>query len=190
MRGHVSPNHIAAYIDRALDDITRRQFEDHLAECTECRAELVGAHRALRGRPLHRRPMVMGPVIAAAAIVLFMVMPRGPTSSSAPPVLRAGSDTLNGIQRVQAVRPAAGASIRADDRTFIWQTIAEGANYRMSLTQLDGAPMWSLETMDTSAVVPNSVDLEAGETYLWLVDALLTDGSQAKTEVRSFIVTP
>ena len=107
-----------------------------------------------------------------------------------PSILRAGSDSPDGIQRIVAVQPAAGASIATDDRTFIWQTVGEGANYRMSLTRLDGERVWTLETTDTVGVVPDLVLLEVGETYLWLVDALLSDGSQAKTEVRSFTVIP
>ncbi len=88
MRGHLHSNDLAAYIDRTLDDDARAQLEDHLADCAACRAELIGAHRVVRSRPLHRRPIVLGPLVAAVVLVLFMVMLRGPTSNAAQPVLR------------------------------------------------------------------------------------------------------
>ena len=188
MREHLQPHDIAAYIDGTLDDDARAQLEDHLAECTACRAELVGAHRALRAKPFHRRPIVLGPLVAAAAVLLFVVIPGEPASNPAQPVFRAGSDTLNGIQRIAAVQPSAGASIAPADRTFIWHAVDEGANYRMTLTQLNGTRVWSFETVDTVATVPDSIQFVVGDTYLWVVDALLADGSQAKTEVRSFRV--
>ena len=189
MREHVHPTQIAGYIDRTLDQSTRAEFEAHLADCAVCRAELVGAHRTLRGKPLHRRPWVVGPLAAAAAVVALMILPRGEVIDSQQPILRAGPESV-GIQRVTAVQPAAGASIAEDDRTFVWQAVAEDANYRMTVTQIDGSRVWSLETADTVATVPDSVGLTAGNIYLWVVDAMLADGSQAKTEVRSFTIAP
>ena len=51
---------LSAYLDDELDAAVRSSVDDHLAACTECRAELAAAHegrRLVRLLPVHDAPV-------------------------------------------------------------------------------------------------------------------------------------
>ena len=58
--------------------------------------------------------------------------------------------------------------------------------YRLTVTRGDGAAVWSYSGVDTVAALPDSIVLRPGQRYLWVADALLSDGTTRSTGLREF----
>ena len=86
---------------------------------------------------------------------------------------------------VTVVMPAEGETVRSDTLRFTWRPVAPNATYLLKLTDGTSA-RWTMDTADTTAVLPDSVKLESGRSYHWWVDALTADGRVASTGVRQF----
>ena len=72
---------------------------------------------------------------------------------------------------------------------FTWRSVAEGATYRLSLTDEAGDVLWTVNTPDTTVALVD-IMLEADQLYYWYVDALLHDGGSATTGVQQFMTPP
>jgi Putative zinc-finger len=72
---------VAAYLDRRLSPLEREQVEAHLAECVECRQEIVDTHQFLRRRR-RSRPLLLSGVLAAAAALSLVALPSLPDPST------------------------------------------------------------------------------------------------------------
>ncbi len=70
--------------------------------------------------------------------------------------------------------------------TFVWGPAGAGASYQLTLTNDEGGVLWELDTTDTIASLPDTIELEPGAVHYWYVDALLEDGSHASSGVHSF----
>src|SRR4051812_35333357 len=71
---HLSAAEVAAYVDQQLHAVERHRIEQHLADCRECRSEIVAVSRAVRGLRRRWRWVVLAP-LAAAALVVVMLAP-------------------------------------------------------------------------------------------------------------------
>lgn len=79
---------------------------------------------------------------------------------------------------IRLVSPV-GTWVLEDRPVFRWQPIAGVASYRFQLTDNTGRVLHETGASDPSAVLPESIRLQAGETYAWQVDATLPDGRVA-----------
>ena len=180
---HLTEGMIAAYVDRRLGADERRGVEAHLAGCDDCRAEVVEVSRLVGGR---RRTWVVatgGLGVAAAAVLVIALLPRGVTPDG--PVLRSGPD---GTAAIAAVAPPEAATVPADSVRLVWRPAGAEASYRVTVTDARGDPVWSAGTADTAITAGPA--LMPGTLYYWYVDALLPDGHTATTGVRSFRTGP
>jgi hypothetical protein len=73
---------------------------------------------------------------------------------------------------------------------FTWASVPSALTYRLSVTNADGAPVWTLSGVDTSALMPDSVLAPGGRRYVWSVDALLSDGTERSSGLREFALAP
>lgn len=181
--GHLAESVIAAYVDRHLGAGERRGVEAHLAQCDECRAEVVEVVRMARMR---RRSWIVptaGVGIAAAAVLVITMMPRGITPVG--PVLRNGHA---GTTAIAMIAPADSATVPADSVHFVWHPAGAEASYSVTVTDLRGDPVWRGGTTDTA--ITAGAALRSGTAYYWYVDALLPDGHTVTTGVRSFRAGP
>ena len=175
---HVSPNALAAYIDGTLDGPARAAMIHHLADCADCRSELLDARRVLR--PARTRQVVgVAAGLAVAASLLVMVLPTDRGGPTAEP-LRAGGDT-GALLAHGPLGEVSGSPI-----ALAWAPAGPGAAYRVALTTVDGTPVWRASTADTVVTLPDSVTLAPHTTYRWWADALLADGTTRTTGVREF----
>ena len=169
---------LAEYIDRRLAEADRGAVAEHLIGCVSCRSNVADVSRvtgaeALRRRALAGATMVMG----AAAVLLFVVVPRDATVPPFEPVERFGG--AGAIPAILVWSPDARSTA-----AFAWSPIAPGAQYRLSLTDAAGDEVWTVSTPDTTATRPASVVLARGADYFWVVDALLPDGGTATSGIR------
>ncbi len=167
---HLAPDDLAAYLDRTLSAEHRSEVEAHLAWCDDCRDELRDIRAILRGaQPKRRRRAWVGPAIAAAAaIVLLITIPRGPSPSDTDPMHR------DAPVRVDQ-RPGIGVTADIPDQPgaylLSWSRIDRADRYRVSVFDSTGTVAWRTETRDTSAILPPSAGLVSDNRYLWRVDA-------------------
>lgn len=183
---HISASELAAFVDRTLAPKQRAIIAAHLADCAECRAELVSATTAIashgRGANRRRRTWTLGAVAAAAALLVVVVLPRADFAT----------DPASGVERRAVERagmlvttaPEDGAVLETDNVTLSWLG-EEGSSYRVTVTDDGGTTLWSALTSDASVAVPAGVLAPAGRHY-WYVDALRADGSSASSGARTF----
>jgi hypothetical protein len=173
---------LAAYLDRRLPGRDQERIESHLAGCAECRNELLETTQLLRQ---NRRPrtIAIGGLLAAAAAVMLVVRPAMETRSSAAP-MRAGPDAAMMV----AYGPIGESSSASP--AFAWGADQRASTYRLTVTTGEGTTVWSMSTADTVVTLSDSMRLRQGERYLWVVDALLDDGTTRSTGFREFRVAP
>jgi hypothetical protein len=165
---HLPADEIAAYVDGALAGDERSRVEAHLAECADCRAEVLDVSRIVRTAPDARRTAprrVWIPAVAAAALVLLWVGPRA---------LRAPTDEVHRDGPTTTAitpRPVAPVGTVASARTLVWSTVPGADRYRVTLFDADGRVLYETQGADTSAALPDSTVLAPGRTYLWKVEA-------------------
>lgn len=183
-------------------------FEEPLAEDDAGVRTLVGELRSRRS-PLVRRigegrseraaregeaaePTWRRTALAAAlalALVgggLFLVRRPGPPPVGAPgdgSVLRGGA--------VELVAPL--GEIDAPPSVLSWEEEPDAIGYRVSLTRVDGRPMWSAEVATGEARLPQDVlaTLRPAVTYRWQVVSLSAAGSElGRSQEGEFLIRP
>jgi hypothetical protein len=185
MEPHLEAGLVAAYVDgRAGGDAAK--VEAHLAECADCRREVIEVRRLLSGRT--RRWGWSAVAVLAAAAVLLLVVGR-PGGLHAP----VGSPTRSG--RTESLAPAMlapveGATMPSSAARFVWHSVGGSAAYRLTLTDERGDVVWTTESSDTSVTPPSTLRLSAGRTYYLSVDVLLRDGRSATTGFHGFRIVP
>jgi hypothetical protein len=186
---HLPAALVAAYLDGRLDAAERARAESHLADCAECRQEVVEMRAVLAdpettGVTKHvRRPNRWLPVgIGTAAAAALLIVLASTARRSPPEIERTPSDAASA--RLATHAPSDGVS--AERVVFVWAPAAPGSSYRLTLTDSAGAPVWSTSTMDTVLALPATTQLARGRRYHWYVDALVGDGHTMTSGVRSF----
>ncbi len=179
---HLETGEVASYLDRALAPDEQARVEAHLADCADCRRELIEVSR-LRHARFRSRWWVLGPALAAAAAALFFVT-RSPDTPATEPVLRDGGEPA---LTIGLVAPGDSA-VSPGSLTFTWRSAAPRASYRLTLSDERGDVVWSATSIDTTQRPPSRVSWRTGRTYFWYVDALLPDGRSVTSGVRRFTV--
>jgi anti-sigma factor RsiW len=184
--GHLSDTNAAAYLDRGLLIAERDRVEAHLASCPDCRAHLIETRRILSHSRRPKRLAIIGSVVAAAAVLIFVVRPGAhPVERFAPvEVMRGASEPA----RLIAYGPA--GETRASALRFVWSATPGVTTYRLSVTRADGESVWSQGSEDTSLSLPDSVTLRVNQRYFWVADALFGDGRTLSTGLREFDLVP
>ncbi len=179
---HLETGEVASYLDRALAPDEQARVEAHLADCADCRRELIEVSR-LRHARFRSRWWVLGPALAAAAAALLFVT-RSPDTPATEPVLRDGGEPA---LTIGLVAPGDSA-VSPGSLTFTWRSAAPRASYRLTLSDERGDVVWSATSIDTTQRPPSRVSWRTGRTYFWYVDALLPDGRSVTSGVRRFTV--
>ncbi len=186
--GHLTPREISRFVDGPLSAAESHHVEEHLAICSRCRAEIVEVGRLVRMRARRRRLLVLTPVAAAAAVAGILLF--APRSGEPPEDGRAFRALGEGIQRVEIVAPTNDSTVSTDSIRFTWRSAGADVQYALAVTNLDGEPVFSQSTSDTTLVLSVVGNLPSGRTYFWFVDALFTDGESATTGIHRFSIPP
>ncbi len=168
---------LAALAAGELAGELRRDVVAHVATCGDCRAAVASLARvfadpavaqarsqaARAGRGGLRRLALPA---AAAAVLLVAVLARPSGNAPQEPVHRAPEAPA--VAEPRPVSPV--GAVRRIDR-LRWGAVAGADRYRVTLYRSDGRTLYRLELSDTTAPVPDSVRLSAGDAYLWKVEA-------------------
>lgn len=183
---HLEPDRIVAYLARELPADELRSAQQHMLECQDCRQDMAEASLlAGDGRP--RRWLAIA-VPAAAAAVALLVMFSGQSPDPDQSITR--GLVAEGVRQFPAVSPAMGASVAGDSVMFVWRSEGRGAHYAVTVTDENGDVVWTIGTSDTTVVPPRGVELTAGRSYFWYVDALLEGARSSTTGVQEFTIRP
>jgi uncharacterized cupredoxin-like copper-binding protein len=174
--GHLAAETLGGYIDRSLPAPERASVDAHLADCALCRAELVVAKRLVRSAPAAKwaRSSTVG-IAAIAATILVAVL------------LRSGSDDGDRLRSerqqsalapnvLTAIEPSSVSVAAASPLRFVWNGGPNVMEYTLTVMDADGRTRWSVDTPDTTAILPDSVRLAPGSIVYWYVDGLRADG--------------
>jgi hypothetical protein len=191
---HSSAGEVSAYLERALSREDRNRVEAHLADCTECRREVVELSRLLRARRTRRvvLPWAAAAGIAATLAILVGRLPHSPAAAPVqdPGMAERGTASEEGA-KLRAWGPTGGASIGRDSLVLAWSPRRGGdLQYHITVADSAGGILWTASTTDTMLRPPPSLTLPGARTYYWYTDALLPDGRSLSTGVQEFRLAP
>jgi hypothetical protein len=177
---HLTTDDAAAYVDGRLAGAERAAVDSHLAQCAECRLEVVDVTRLVRLAPQRRRWTVLAPLAAAAAVLILFIAPQR-SHDSTPPLLREPAVTTT-------VAPTLGIPRGGvpELRAMTWSSVPHADQYRVTLFDRDGSVVWRTQSTDTTLLVPDTLRLARGVPYYWKVDARIELGRWVSSDLTSF----
>ena len=170
---------IERYLAGLASDAEVERFESHYLTCSRCQTELRLAAAIRDALPdmeaaatpaaatpwwHSRRARVGGLAAAIAAVFAGLVL--------LPPALRESAqhrDTVPEVTTPPTLEAPNGEVESVDE--FRWTAVSGADLYRVTLYDVAGEVISTIETRETHAALPDSVRLEPGELYLWQVSA-------------------
>ncbi len=178
MTEHLTVDEVALHLDGRLTPPAQARADQHLAECPDCRAELValsGVLRRDRGRRRWLKPVATVAALAAAAIVLFIIMPGTPEPTYREPAITTTPAPVGITPR----GPTTGVP------RLVWTRVPHADRYRLTLFDSTGSVLWESQTTDTSAALPV---LHPRSRYFWQVEAETGFHRSIKSDVMEFVL--
>lgn len=183
---HLESREVAAYVDRAVGQAERDSIEAHLADCAECRDEVIQVSRFRRVAERRRRWLFVIPAAAAAVLAVVLL----PSKEPGGPVLRDGAPELGPVLTLVSPAESAATPRGGPPTSFIWRSLDSIASYRVTVTDDSGDVVWTTSSADTAVQMPPSIRLRPDRRYFWFVDALLPDGRSVASELRTLETRP
>jgi hypothetical protein len=178
--GCPSPEEVEALADGSLPDARRLALVDHVAACADCARDLALLHSVTAARPpAPNRHIALAVAAAAAAIIVLAV--GAPLLWRALSPVRYG-DVLRGSDRRLALVAPDGMVTAEEARVLRWRRAERAGEYRVELMR-GGALSFGATTGDTTLTLPDSVRLDPGADYEWIVEARV-DGERVSAVGR------
>ncbi len=189
--------------DVALSELARGQDPTgqrdarvaHLAGCAHCRAELLGVldlmgdpavaaelRRVEPRRRQTRRAFLLGSAVIAASIAAFAILPRHAGDERTP------HRALIGAGAAPVQRSPVGEV--EEVRSLHWSTVLGATQYRVTLFDAEGNVRLERQTSDTFVVLPDSLVLVPGRSYVWKVAARWEQDRWTASDLLEFRTHP
>lgn len=185
---HLTGAQIGEFLEHALPDEERRMVSAHLAECDECRSQVVEVGRVVRTESTRPSRRTWAVALGAAAVLALLLVQPWEQEPGSTEVFREDVATAARAS-IEVVGPVADARVGEGPR-FVWRSADSEAVYRFTLASETGEILHSTTTSDTLLGLPNEITFAPGQEYYWVVDALLPDGSTATTGAHPFRSQP
>jgi hypothetical protein len=138
--------------------------------------------------PPQTTPSLRDSTVAAAPLATPAPPPR--VSHEARPSHERVPETARGADApLQLIAPR-GRAIASQQVRFAWHVAQDVRVYTLVVTDAAGRDVFAITTRDTSAILPDSVQLKAGGEYLWWVQAERGDGSTISAVTERVRVRP
>ena len=212
---HVLETDILLYIDDKLPAGDRLTLERHVGRCNDCASRfatlvrlpqvlnesipiqidnevLVSAVEIVRVKEQVKRwhfrffdsPLRIAFGGAAVAVIVLTTYLLAPKHE---PAQFRSTDTATPLLRLF---PPDGAKVAGPHPVFHWSSVARSSVYNFSLMDERGVSVWNWDVRDTSLVLPSTVVLLPGKTYLWRVESFLADKSLERSALHVFTYAP
>ena len=132
----------------------------------------------VKKRNLFLNRLVWVGLAVAIVVACLMVFFSGPPGHSNDPL----------TSRVVLITPRDGATLVLLHR-FTWYRTGQPAVYHFFLYEVNRTPVWSTLVKDSSLILPSTVVLQRGQTYLWRVEAILPDEKTIHSDLRTFTLS-
>lgn len=185
---------VGALADGTLQVDARARTLRHLLTCAFCRRAVASVAEALADGPVtHEIEVVEGragrwwrgrtlriavPLAAAATVLVLLWSPTNDVSSPH----RAG------VQPTVGPKPISPSGTVAGVQRLEWTSVQGADRYRVTLFAAQGGVLHETQAADTSVMLPDSVRLIPGTTYLWKVDARTGWDRWASSELVAFTI--
>ena len=179
---HLDPAEVARYVDQQASPELRTRVQNHMAECAECRDEVLEVLRAAPRATSATVRRVWLPTVAAAAFLVIVVWPRGE---------RAGPQDIHregAITATIAPRAIAPSGATRGSTVLTWAAVPNADRYVARVFDGRGDVIWERQTNDTTIAVPDSV-VRLNEPYFWKVDAHTGFGRSVSSDLTEFTRT-
>ena len=178
----VAAERLRRLVEQEGSDEERLHTLDNLLSTVEGRRDLEivwGAARASRARTTWRRAW-----IGAAAVMVLAVPVLWFAMKDPPDVMRGESSPIT------LVAPLANPS-REQASRFVWRKFTDAERYTLVVVDASsGEEVYAAETRDTAVVLPDSVALVAGRSYLWWVQARTSLGESVTAVTERLTIRP
>jgi hypothetical protein len=178
----VAAERLRRLVEHEGSDEERLHTLDQLLSTGEGRRDLEivwGAARAARVRTSWKRAWVGVAATMVLAVPLLWVALKEPTD-----VMR-GEDSP-----ITLVAPLDNPS-REQASRFIWRRLSDAERYTLVVVDAaSGEEVYAAETNDTTVVLPDSVALVAGRSYLWWVQARTALGASVTAVTERLTIRP
>lgn len=175
---HLDATEVAAYLDGLVPGEVRSRIQQHLADCEDCRDEVLHLLR-IAPRPAKRSRMhVWAAGAAAAAILVIAVWPRAPLPRDA--------HREAPIAATIAPRAIAPTGTVDGPPLLVWASVPGADRYVVRVFEASGDVAWQSEGRDTTVAVPDTI-VRAGAPYFWKVEAHAGFGRSVSSELTEFV---
>jgi hypothetical protein len=182
---HITSEELGAYIDGRLDQTRSARLESHMADCADCRADLIDVRALLATAPQASSRSRRRAWLVAAGIIAIVSVPPAlllVPSRADSPAIRATQTTRATIEIVSPLQsPIDLASV-----VFVWRPVADATTYRLTVTDSSGAPVFTRVAAETTLTFAGASELHRGTSYLWYVDGITSNGLTVTSGIRSF----
>jgi hypothetical protein len=181
----VAAERLRRLVEREGSENERLRTLDMALSTAEGRRELEIAWAAARASRPRRTVAWRKYAIAASVLMLagtsalWLRQREGPSAE----VMR-GSDSP-----VTLVAPV--GRVTGERAThFVWRRVPNAQRYTLVVVDTAGTELFASDTRDTAIVLPDSVHLAPGGSYLWWVQARLSDESTVTAVTQRLVVAP
>jgi hypothetical protein len=181
---HLDAVSLARYVEGITDSDERARCDAHLADCPECRSELIESRRILATSPRHTQWTRLA-TAAAAAAVLLLVWTGSVTHHRAEPVTRDAPLTTTIAPLL--VAPLGNVS-KVD--TLRWKAVPGVLRYQVTLFTGEGLVMWRTTTASSFVAPPDTLPLIPATPYYWQVKGETSYGRWVESELVGFTIVP
>jgi hypothetical protein len=168
---------ISAFADASLEPPEREIAVAHLARCERCRVAVSSVTSALAGTGMAavisglertRRPgrfLAVSAGLVGVAVVAGLLLGR--SSPVQNPVQHRDGAGSGGAVPVTISPEGPSRSVQV----LRWHSVTGADRYRVTVFEEDGSVLYEAVVTDTMAALPDTIDLEPGRSFYWLVSA-------------------
>jgi hypothetical protein len=181
----VAAERLRRLVEREGSESERLRTLDVALSTAEGRRELEIAWAAARASRPRRRIPWRNYAVAASVLML-----AGTSALWLRQRESASVEVMRGSESPVTLVAPVGRVARERATHFVWRPVANAQRYTLVVVDTAGTELFASETRDTAIALPDTVHLAPGGSYLWWVQARLSDESTVTAVTQRLVVSP